>query len=776
MKLVVLIPLLLCVMGVYCDMYLHNPRGSNNRLDEAKRERNNGNRLFDSQNNNRGGYNVGSLAYMAGSVLQIEWTNQHSCSDPNSNCEIILQYMCGDLVRDGSTTSTIPEWPSNCAEYDCNQDIEYGMHEPYDHYLNCKLRQRQANLFTADQNLKGNSAKYTRQNPGGTRRGYECPEERDYYPYWGPSPWRDVAILTNDATRCPYYQAESANVKARYACTLPREMIEENMSSRQPIIPITKEECEAIVYPADAQDGTGTRGVWAEVAAHGIAAPDCRESHWSRDNHLGNGIYGQTLSYNWTIPNIDHERCVMRIRYNISTGEYNGWSGNVNASLNKQGNQESTLDVATKYGFANLEAGDDRGYVFENNPEVDVFGNVEGTNNKNFELRLAINTAQLGRTFQDRSHTFAIRKRPADVPATATIRNLNVRGKRGNIVQVYPGVEYDFVPNTIETVPGEYIHIQWTGSNTNPNNNDGQGLPGTDRSNIVMLESPAYAEGGLSYYAPYTKNGQLGRNYPLNLDETTFLGFSRADLQDMAVLSSHQFRGEMSELDDAGTFYDAKPLAVTMTGHYHYMCTRNNNFSNRSQKGRIISKSEPVAYTSIGWTGGQVESQTGVLAFTQGTLDHLEDIKMEEWSPERGHEAVTAKGGADNLPGTYYETNFVVITPVEKFTVGDRKFEVRIKLLESNTDMIGVYRSDPDNLVNWVRMDAKTEGQELVFSVDQGGAYVARGTVSGGFVAGVVIALVVLVVIVGGSVFYFRKNPDKWESMTSSCRGAGGRV
>lgn len=30
-------------------------------------------RLFDSQNNNRGGYNVGKLYYYEGSVLSIEW-------------------------------------------------------------------------------------------------------------------------------------------------------------------------------------------------------------------------------------------------------------------------------------------------------------------------------------------------------------------------------------------------------------------------------------------------------------------------------------------------------------------------------------------------------------------------------------------------------------------------------------------------------------------------------------------------------------------------------
>ena len=58
-----------------------------------------------------------------------------------------------------------------------------------------------------------------------------------------------------------------------------------------------------------------------------------------------------------------------------------------------------------------------------------------------------------------RSHSFAIRKAPSEMQGKK-IYNLNVRGKRGNIVQVYPAVEYDFVPNRILASKDDYLHIQ----------------------------------------------------------------------------------------------------------------------------------------------------------------------------------------------------------------------------------------------------------------------------------------------------------------------------
>jgi len=989
------------------DVYLHTIRGSNNRLDEANRDRNNANRVFDSQNNNRGGNNVGSLYFYEGEDIAMQWTNQHGCGNSINGCEMVVQYMCSENLRDGVTTRTIPDQPTNCLNNDCNTDVRYGMHESYDYYMNCKYRFRNKGLFTADRNLNGNTARYTRQNNNGQRRGYECPEERDHYPYWHPTPWIDLSVHTNNPERCQFYKENSENVKGRHFCALPdlyyHHMIRRGGNGRNGFIPNTEATCLAqnrpgtgmtnflrenklaqhaelkkgaqeelqqcqnfladfnleraaageptladfcadktispaeletmcpqcnagfmphprppsvqseepcfVCVPEECGNGTaysarptgentdcpaGTKpdllnpdfcvtdacfnrtntheeqlerdtcrlravsdrhlvancednaqracverdimnsdcfasdipqAEWRLSPSHKEADPtiqdlECVENSWSRPNHLGNGVspMGHNNGWNFSMPSVpEGVQCTVRLRYNITTTDYPGLDphnpAEVNSALNKRnGNNPAKVNIGAYHNIGMMDSNEPwlnaRGYLFKQNPTVQIFDDMvyqhmpcpdgleipgdvtrcyrnpnkdstrraNADNNDNnrqnyycpvgskmdaakncirggatvapaanqdtdFTLQLAINTNQFGRTFQDRTHTIYGKKRDSSTKACSTIHNLHVIGKRGNIVQTYPGTEYDFSPNTLHAAVGDCIHFHWTGSNTNPNNNDGQGKQGTDRSNIAVQEyvrgeggrgvykfggkgaqgttwTTANMEPGYEGYVPELvptmgdlpcpegtvphphqfkqcastscaspnpngvgmatwierdafitvndrgetlkewkpcptgfrvdpahdascvsstcppykrrpmnsdswsgavttlmsqvgvpdelKEGGWGTSHPEHLDNVTFLGMNRTQLTTLSMLDSVQLGGEMSELDDAGTYFDMPVFKVTRKGTYNYLCTRNNNFSNRSQKGKIVVSDAPEKGKLIGTQGGVV--------------------------------------------------------------------------------------------------------------------------------------------------------------------------
>ena len=61
--------------------------------------------------------------------------------------------------------------------------------------------------------------------------------------------FQDIAILTNDVSRCDYYKQESQNVKSRWVCEVPDTYLyhirgKHKWRKRNAIIPINKAECE----------------------------------------------------------------------------------------------------------------------------------------------------------------------------------------------------------------------------------------------------------------------------------------------------------------------------------------------------------------------------------------------------------------------------------------------------------------------------------------------------------------------------------------------------
>ena len=299
----------------------------------------------------------------------------------------------------------------------------------------------------------------TRQNEDGTRRGFECPEERDYYPYWHPNPWTDIAVLTSQPHNCQFYQQESKKPKfecVEYYPEFDDKKIRKHFSKSnnendcnerggdwtpfynfQEIIPNTfsERDCEKEARKIGKSfGGTNAEVVWGVPYLDGegrhlyptkrclVLPPvvDCKSAPYSRANHLGNSQDGNMARYKWTLPHFHFDQsekeCILRVRYNISSDDY-----------------PEIFDSNKISAYHSNEHLDD-------DPKIEIRENVE--------LALATSTEQIGRTFQDRSHIFKMSSRPKEIE-DCKMHNLNVRGRRGNIVQTFPAVEYDFVPNEL---------------------------------------------------------------------------------------------------------------------------------------------------------------------------------------------------------------------------------------------------------------------------------------------------------------------------------------
>lgn len=396
---------------------------------------------------------------------------------------------------------------------------------------------------------------------------------------------------------------------------------------------------------------------------------------------------------------------------------------------------------------------------------------------KTIKLQLAVNTAQFGRTFQDRTHRFAIKPVPATAEyAGQTIYNLNVRGKRGNIVQTYPATEYDFTPNKLHCSEGEYVHIQWTGSNTNPNNNDGQGRQGSDRSNIVPMKPKNYEEptnvnptGSASGTArtdvttPATY-GHLGNSYPDLISgdadaSGNFLGMTKDDLKALAILDKGdgggQFGGEMSELDDAGTYFDLPPQKCGKLGYYNYVCTRNNNFSNRSQKGKIEVTTKAKYFARVGLSGGLIQGPTEsqMLWVPAQALSASQDLQTEYSQPL---DFTWEDQKVQNPQSRVIEIKPAYIPLVEG--------EVIYQTIEYNRSAyaaVNVFYSE-SSTGPWEKLSRKDvdfSGGVANVSITKGGYYVVEKKVHGGYV---MLTLVLFGLAGAGAYFFYKKKKGRY--------------
>lgn len=519
-----------------------------------------------------------------------------------------------------------------CVGQNTGTGCERGQHEDYYFYDTCKRTKRNDGLFHADRKMKASAAsRATRQNPNGNRRGLECPEERDYYPYWNPSPWVDAGVIVSDLKWCEYYQAESQNVKDSAFC-------DGNFGTTQnTAAPIDKRTCES------ATDTNGQKGVWRTWKAKNkifpnLKKPDCTQLGKSFQNYLGYTLEGKRPTYKWKIPEYNDDKtreCTLRIRYNISTNDYasmNGFGGDdiVNNSIvdnrydckKKIDNiEQNQNDVDTATGASNVAGTCNpniqngvHNYPLYNRPEVKVFKDGESP------LSIALNTDQSGRTFQDRSHVFWIAPKAQikkDYPDKdcSKVRYVHIMGKRGNIVQVYPSVEYMFVDQEMSVESDTCLLWQFGNSFFNPNRNpnNAEGWRYSDSTNVVESldlnhNFPRYhvkanpktgkdeeeASDTFFDYKDALYMGLLGQAEILkdgvyknandannNKKTTTFKCIKEKEATAAGQKDDHPLLCGKMNVGHIGKIQ--RMTKASKAGLFSFVTTRNNNFSNRKQ-------------------------------------------------------------------------------------------------------------------------------------------------------------------------------------------------
>jgi len=359
------------------------------------------------------------------------------------------------------------------------------------------------------------------------------------------------------------------------------------------------------------------------------------------------------------------------------------------------------------------------------------------------------------------------------------------------------------MPEELHLRNGDYLHVEISGSDTNPNNNDGQGRQGTDRSNICPMKNENYV-GGKTSDAPESVGAQAN-NYPAYVvDPTSYSipvvvnGRPRELLNDAGQVvtddegntqyeevicrtpdhysspiggmdgevaaalctgrqkgSENMDYGNMEELDDAGTAVHMDPIQMKQEGCWNYVSTRNNNFSNRSQKGRLCVDSGAYAQSDVGYNGGAVMTDAGWIAFNEGSLDTIYSVTFATEPQEDGAASPT-----------------VVVNPPELTFAEGESAEVGIDYTHRalKTPHVMHKRHDSSSWnevsdVEYVERDGKTVA---VFSITESGSYKVEDSLHGGAVAAIVVIGLIFMCTLGTLAYFKFKGKSAGQDMNTA--------
>ena len=114
-------------------------------------------------------------------------------------------------------------------------------------------------------------------------------------------------------------------------------------------------------------------------------------------------------------------------------------------------------------------------------------------------------------------------------------------------------------------------------------------------------------------------------------------------------------------------FFPSFSLQVTQAGAYHYLCTRNNNFSNRQQKGRILVVEGEIHEFEVGKRGTVFNSRDIKLTVPPMAFQTVVKLRLQRRlsMASAPHKAIS---------------DFFTLTPAETRVEGPKPMTVEIQL------------------------------------------------------------------------------------------------